>query len=100
MNTKISISDQGGTVSISEDDTSVNPAVQELLDYFADPEDGYCTQQFVAEKLGVSQTTVHAWLRNKRPVQLHHAVNAQVITNGHVRAERLCPALAALIDTP
>lgn len=74
-------------------DTSKNEAVAELIDYFG-------SQKAVGRELGIDQATVSLLLNNKKPVTMELAFEAQLRTDGEIKAERLCPKLSQYIDTP
>lgn len=63
-------------------------AIHQLIEHFGGTEKG------LADALGVSQPTVHAWKTGKHGVSALKALEIERITEGKFRAVDFCPALA------
>jgi len=58
--------------------------IQDLIDYFGG------TEKALAEAIGVSQPTVHAWKTGKHGVSLEKALRIERLTNGRFPVESFC----------
>lgn len=68
---------------------------QEVVNYFGN-------QVRTADKIGVKQPSVHAWLSGKAKMSSENALKVENLTNGKFKAVDLCPRLAEIeqIKTP
>ncbi|MEN8291854.1 YdaS family helix-turn-helix protein [Acinetobacter radioresistens] len=64
---------------------------EELISYFG-------TQELTAKALGVSQSTVNAYLNNRWGMSHKVAIQAQKATKGKFKAVDLCPSLKELAE--
>lgn len=65
------------------------PIIHNLISHFGGTEKG------LADALGVSQPTVHAWKTGKHGMHPLKALDVERITKGKFLAVDLCPGLAA-----
>lgn len=63
--------------------------VEKLIKYFGN-------QQKTAEALGVKQGTVSGWATDRHGVSEIHALIAEKLTGGTIKAVELCPRLNAV----
>lgn len=63
--------------------------VQKLIKHFGN-------QQKTAQALGVKQGTVSGWATGRHGVSEVHALVAEKLTGGKVKAVELCPRLVAI----
>ncbi|WP_069383993.1 transcriptional regulator [Halomonas caseinilytica] len=54
------------------------------------------TQERTAQALGVSQASVSGWAGSKHGISELHAIKAERLTGGAIKAEELCPRLATV----
>lgn len=71
-------------------DTSKKEAVLALINYFG-------SQKATGAALNVHQSTVSYWLKGTLPVNPIHAANAELETEGHVKASDLCPEIVNIL---
>lgn len=68
-------------------DTTFKKAVEALIDHF----DG--SQVRAAQAIGVRQPTISGWLNSGHYARAKHALRAEQVTGGLVKASDLCPDL-------
>lgn len=68
---------------------------QKVVDYFG-------SQIKTAQKIGIKQSSVHAWLSGRAKMSATNALKIEKLTNGKFKAVDLCPCLAEIeqIKTP
>jgi DNA-binding transcriptional regulator YdaS (Cro superfamily) len=52
------------------------------------------TQERTADALGVKQASVSGWVSGKHGISELHAIKAEAVTGGAIKAIELCPRLA------